>query len=631
MKNIYKILFALALTCSACDYLDLLPDNIATLDDAFINAYAAEEYLYTCYSYLPNYQNPNANPTYLASDECWSEVSANSMPGYGVTLSSGGQNVSDVLYNYWAGGNGGNALYQGIRDCNTFLEKIEEVPDLEAAEMRQWKAEVEVLKAYYHFYLVRMYGAVSIVDENLAINSGPDEVAVKRNSIDECFDYITTKIDEQYEYLPLYIEEPGSYMGRLTQPIALAIKARALITAASPLFNGNADYANFEDGDGNRILYSEYDLEKWNTAAQACKQAIDAAELAGHTLDVSYATGESVAAEVQLQMNLRERIVGRYDPTVIWGARAMSGTPGKNFMARLNEDYQYAIKATIGPTIKMAETFYSKNGVPISEDNSYDYTGRYEMKEGDFFSASYIEPGENTAALNFDREPRFYAFMGFDRGAWYLQDNGLLSTPTYVHAKSATATNGEYGSFYGGDFSYTGYYPKKLVHYKSYSSGQGSVSWWNFPFPVIRLSDLYLYYAEALNEYNSSPVPEVYEYVDKVRTAAGLDGVKNSWTTHSNNPTKPNTKAGMRSIIIQERAIELAFEGARYWDVKRWKLANQEFDGVVKGWSASATTEEEYYKLVNLDQMEHNLKDYLWPIPEYQLSVNPNLVQNPGW
>lgn len=631
MKNIYKILLVLAFTCSACDYLDLLPDNIATMDDAFINGHAAEEYLYTCYSYLPSFQNLNSNPNYFASDECWAEISANNIPGNGLNLSTGGQNASDVLFNYWAGNNGGNALYQAIRDCNTFLERIDGVPDMEAAEIRQWKAEAEVLKVYYHFYLLRMYGAITIVDKNLAINSGPDEVAVPRNSIDECFAYISDKIDEQYQYLPLYIEEPGNYMGRLTQPIALSIKARTLITAASPLFNGNVDYANFEDKSGNRILYSEYDIEKWNTAATACKKAIDIAEQAGHTLDVSYATGEVVQDEVKLQMDLRERIVGRYNPTVIWGARSLAGTPGMNFMARLSEDYQWAIKASCGPTIKMVETFYSKNGVPINEDLSYDYINRYQVKESGFFDAIYIEPGEKTASLNFDREPRFYAFLGFDRGAWYLQDNALLSTPAYVHSRAATATNGEFGTFYGGDISYTGYFLKKLVHYKTFCSGQGKISWWKFPYPVIRLSDLYLYYAEALNEYNSAPTAEVYEYVDKVRIAAGLDGVKDSWANHSVNPTKPNTKSGMRSIIMQERAIELAFEGARFWDVKRWKIANQEFDGVVKGWSGSATTLEDYYRIINLDQMQHNLRDYLWPIPEYQMSVNPNLVQNPGW
>ena len=90
------------------------------------------------------------------------------------------------------------------------------------------------------------------------------------------------------------------------------------------------------------------------------------------------------------------------------------------------------------------------------------------------------------------------------------------------------------------------------------------------------MADLYLNYAEALNEVKDSPDNEVYEYIQAVRHNAGLDlggDLLNTWSQFSNNPSKPTTKDGMRDIIQQERMVELALEGYRYWDLRRWKLA----------------------------------------------------------
>src|SRR3546814_15577579 len=86
------------------------------------------------------------------------------------------------------------------------------------------------------------------------------------------------------------------------------------------------------------------------------------------------------------------------------------------------------------------------------------------------------------------------------------------------------------------------------------------------------LAELYLLYAEALNE-SQGPVPEVNKYVDLVRERAGLEPVATAWSTYSTNPGKPGSQTGMREIIHQERMIELAFEGKRFWDIRRWKTA----------------------------------------------------------
>src|SRR5690606_6599447 len=104
-----------------------------------------------------------------------------------------------------------------------------------------------------------------------------------------------------------------------------------------------------------------------------------------------------------------------------------------------------------------------------------------------------------------------------------------------------------------------------------------------YPWPMMRLADLYLIYAEALNE-SSGPSEEVFLYLDKIRERAGLKGVKESWTNYSKNPTKPTSKEGLRDIIRRERNIEMCFEGSRFWDLRRWKLAAQELNKNITGW-----------------------------------------------
>ncbi len=136
-----------------------------------------------------------------------------------------------------------------------------------------------------------------------------------------------------------------------------------------------------------------------------------------------------------------------------------------------------------------------------------------------------------------------------------------------------------------------------------------------------------------MNEANiDKNVPDdVYIYVDKVRARSGLKGVVESWQNYSMNPSKPLTSLGMREIIRRERSIELALEGQHYFDVRRWKTAVKEFNKPVSGWSVDQETVEGYYNVRNIFNQRFYQRDYLWPIKEYDLVINPNLVQTKGW
>lgn len=141
---------------------------------------------------------------------------------------------NEPLVDYWNGTQWGKAMFVGIRDCNVFIENIDKVPDLSAYDKETWKAEAKVLKAFYHFWMMRMYGPIPIIKENIPVSAGEDEVRVVRDKIDDIVTYIVSLIDESVEYLPLNIQNEAAEMGRITRPAAKAIKAKILAFAASP-------------------------------------------------------------------------------------------------------------------------------------------------------------------------------------------------------------------------------------------------------------------------------------------------------------------------------------------------------------------------------------------------------------
>jgi hypothetical protein len=108
-------------------------------------------------------------------------------------------------------------------------------------------------------------------------------------------------------------------------------------------------------------------------------------------------------------------------------------------------------------------------------------------------------------------------------------------------------------------------------------------------------------------------------------------GVREAWSAYSRNPAKPTTKNGLRDIIHRERAIELSLECQRFWDLRRWKKGTDEYNAPITGWDMDQSVPEAYYREKVVFNQTFSLKDYFWPIRQYDLIVNKNLVQSPGW
>jgi hypothetical protein len=623
---------ALAGAGSCNDYVDIIPDNVATMEYAFRMKSMAERYLFTCYSYMPLHGDYAYDIGFLGGDEVWNQAGGESfVPS---SIAWGNQTKTSPRMNFWEGTNYGKNLYQAIRNCNIFMENIYSVPDMLDDEKDRWYAEAKFLKAYYHFYLVRMYGPIVIVRDNLPVSVSPDEARVPRSPVDECCDYIVQLLDEAIaEGLPDYIADRAQELGRATKAIALTLKAKTLVLAASPLFNGNADYTGFTNNDGTQLISTVYDATKWDKAARACKEAIDFCHAQGVELyyynprDSKFDLSDTIIT----QLSIRQAICEPFNIETIWGSTIYwcdaARTQGMNTPRGLDASWtgNTITRGAVGPPMKIVEIFYSENGVPITEDKTWPYADRFVLRQSDASNRLYIKEGYTTAQLNFNREPRYYADLGFDGSIYYglgvfddKADNlvyyqGKLGQPGLAAAQR----------------SISGYYAKKVVHFENTITNSAYTTI-NYPWPEYRLSDLYLLYAETLNE-SQGPSDEIYNYLNPIRARAGLPTVQEAWTKFSTNPDKYRNKDGLREIIHQERLIELAFEFNRLWDLRRWKKAVEEQNKPITGWDILNSSAEQYYREKTIFSPTFYTRDYLWPLSEKVLLTNPNLVQNPGW
>lgn len=631
------VLCLLALQSCENTFLDVVPDNVTTLDYAFKLRNEAQKYLFTCYSYIPKNGDGVYNIGMLAGDETWVAPNRAAVTSYAFNIATGTQRRSDPYMNAWegryqaAGPADRYPIFDGIRHCNVFLENVEDrtkVADLTESERLRWIAEAKFLKAYYHYYLMRMYGPIPVIRVNVPIDASEDQIQVSREPIDETVDYLVSLLDEASVGLPPQIADTQNELGRITKPIALGIKAELLLMAASPLFNGNPDMVGFNTKEGKPFFNPAYDATKWKRAADAAKEAIDAAEANGNKIFYKNDVAFTISQTTKTKLNITQAVTERWNDEIIWGnPNSRTYELQRLCMMPLDATVTHSqARKIFSPTIESAMNFYTKNGVPIEEDKTLTFGDITQLKEATAADKLNIKEGYKTSIINFDREPRFYADLGFDGSIFYKFDSGSDETKYYIRAKYQDYA----GSSDAFDFNVTGYYIKKLVNWEQHFGG--GTLYKEYAWPELRLADLYLMYAEALNEVDGRSTAEVLQYVDAIRTRAGLKGVVESWTNFSNNPTKYNSTEGLREIIHRERSIEMAFEGKNYWDIRRWKKATEEFNEPVKGWNVFGVSEANYYQVRTLDQQHFvSPRDYFWPIDETTLIQNPNLIQNPGW
>ena len=644
------VLLPLFLLTGCGDWLDVVPENdIATIDTDFETRDQAYNWLKSCYSFLQNtVATPIFNEAFSGSDEIvWSSylhTGNTTLFAYwpGSYIATGMQNSLDPYADYWSKVEGSyrSDFYTAITYCNIFIDKIDQVYNMEEMEKIEWKAEVQALKAYYYFELVRHYGPIILVEENIDPNAPVEEMKQPRAHVDSCFAAIVRLCDEAAAILPHATQKEANRVTYFSKEAALALKARALLYAASPLFNGNPDYSTFVNKNGEPLFSSAVDKEKWRLAAEAAEEALDACEEGGkHLVNDLTATTELQTHMLNIEASIQT--FNYESDEVLWMVRdnGNGGTRLYNYtMPKRPQDNNNGLPGTqISPSIKMVEMFYTANGLPIEQDLSYNRGNLYALtRETDVAYTDVVSLNEDVLVLHTRREPRFYASIGADRCYWRLgkqmDDNYLIE-----------ARQGEDFGLVGRRLTST--IPENLSGYyiKKWSSSEASLETYTSsfmalgeaPFPVFRMAELYLIAAEAWNEYLDAPDKRVYDNLDVVRERAGIPDVRTSWAM-AREKNKVNTQTGMREIIQQEWNIEFAFEGYRFWNLRRWKTAPTELNEVLYGWNVTGNSAASFYNNfrgpveVKSDMQFVAPRDYFWPIRSEEIQTS-GCVQNPGW
>ena len=645
----YSIIQLFAPSCS--NFLDIVPDNVFQYDDLFSSqqqAYNALAFLYYC---LP-YDNRDQMP-WTAGDDCSVVVpifDAQRSWIEGASMMRGNQSATNTLMSFWTGHNAPHSmsLWVMIRECDLFIQNIERVPDMAAEMKADWKAQAKFLKAYYMWMLLKMYGPIIIPQTFGESGNLNDDLFQPRDKVEDCFDYILNLINETIPYLKGKRE--NQFLGQPDRVTALAIRARILLQRASPFYNGNSEYySNFLDHNGEHFFAQTEDREKWKTAADAAQDALDACEQYGFQLyhfkgkpyDYDTTDYRLNVDRMKTLYDLRLRITERWNEEIIWGIMRLEGGSymSNGSLIRKPEGYGGPAPTNDGlgwlqASYQVMERFYTAHGLPLDEDRTVNPSTLHDIVTTPNESSpdyapmrGFMQPSATTINMYMNREPRFYADLGIT-GGYYRSHQVRIRTMMFAEAEG-----GYIAAVHGVEMPSTGIAIQKLVHPEMYNTNQQSRML--YPYPIIRVADLYLMKAEALNEYYG-PSQEVYDAVNEVRRRAGIPDVEESysnldWVTDEMYE-KHTTKEGMREIILRERANEFAFEFAhRFWDMQRWKRSITEFSRPLYGWEYQGTIAESFFVLKNIQGRKWSITDCLWPIDNREMERNAKLIQNPGW
>ncbi|TFF33342.1 RagB/SusD family nutrient uptake outer membrane protein [Mucilaginibacter psychrotolerans] len=604
MKRIVIAAFAtciltFSLSCKK-GFLDQVPDDRLTLDETFRNRNSAEKFLANVYSVIPD----EASQRFPGSDNNigeWTGGSDEAEYDWGFVAT---QNINNGTYDASSGFVSGfwTTYYRGIRSAGIFMDNVDKVSDLPNSLKVQYKAEARALRAMYYFWLMRIYGPVVITgDKTISPDASFDDVQLPRSSFDECVAYVTSELDAAMVDLPLKASNTNNY-GRVNRAYAMAIKSQVLLYAASPLFNGNTDYSSMQNADGKKLISDQYDASKWKNAADAAKAFID--QFVPSQFDL-YRVNDA-NGNYSPYLSTRDVMLVDWNKEIIY-ARIDAGITNRAYeLAPYHSGYADEVRGSggLGATQTMVDAYFMANGRSIDDPASgYVKTGFSD------FQAPYDDKARRTYNQWANREPRFYVGITYNGSKWLNSNSGEVITETYNTANSGKQTGGN-------DYSPTGYIVRKNIVTGDWR--QGGRSW-----VMLRLAEIYLNYAEALNEAEPGNA-DVLKYVNLIRNRAGVPEYGSA------DLPAPAGQDAMREAIRKERRVELAFENSRFFDTRRWKIAEVTDNGPFKALNISANLPE-FYNLVTFENRVFNKRHYLYPIPQKDVDSDKQLVQNTGW
>lgn len=624
-NSIYTLLIALLCFVSSCDYLgvsDQLAGGLQNTEQVFDNVSYTKRWYANIFAGIPDYSGINS-VNVGAFKNPWTGMCDELVVGYGNSskYNNSDRNAANMGFHRYGD------CYKYIRQANIFLQKAHPImttgtqgDQLLEDELTQMKANVRFMRAFYHYLLFEQYGPIILVKDK--IYNATEDQDVPRNTVDEVIEYIDselTAVASELTQEPIF--EDKDYRAWPTKGVALAVRAKLWLYAASPLLNGGYREAlSVTNPDGTR-LFPDYDAGKWEKALAACKDFIDYAEAGRYELYKEYKDDNGAVIDPDKSVY---NLFQKYTHEIIWATanNDWGGMNGDAFDRRIAPRCEKNGLGSTGVTQELVDAFYMKDGFPVSataylpQSTLYQEEGYGTYKDqNDNFSKKYTNVTVSNRYLN--REPRFYNTVFFNGRQWPVSCNQVLFY------------NGGNSGVQEGQATLTGYMLFKRFNRSVSLTNPGVASQFR-PSIIFRLADFYLMYAEAANEVNPNDA-RVLKYLNLVRERAGLPDIETL------NPAIRGNQELQRAAIQRERQIELATEGQRYFDVRRWMIADKNGEGRQNGYvhgmnvRGESNDKEDFNRIVEASQIVFNRKMYLYPMPDSEMRKTKNLVQNPGW
>lgn len=615
MKSLKKILYIILLTGSlasmtiSCEdlafgnkFLQKPPSSDVTIDTIFSTAEYARRILWRSYQKLPyGMEIEYDNQLHLGVLEGLTDLNYDNIgysgltkvyyPGnYNASLEDApmqSQHNTKCRFNESESG-----MWGAIRHAWIFCENVDRVPDMDEAEKLRLKAEAKTIIAVYYSHMLRHFGALPIVDH--AIN--PEEVNLPaRATLQETVSFIVGLLNDAISCseFPWQIpeEDMANWDGRMTKAGAMALKVRVLLFVASPLFNSDQPYFPGEASDKFMTWYGNYDKERWKVAIDACNEFFAAMNSHGFYKLVEAGDNGTVDA--------REAFTsGYYD--------------------RSTTETLISVRRNI---------FAANNNASLSRSMRWggycptkEYFDMFQMEDGTDFDWNNPEHAKNPFIK---RDPRLFETFILDGDRY----NGGIA---HLSEKMESDPNNyPKGSDWGlpqstSELSLaTGLACRKFGLDRNAAWGKRPIQW-----PFLRLAEIYLSYAEALNEYHGGPTTEAYQAVNTVRARVNLPGLQAGMSQRE-----------FRAALLRERACEFGYEEVRFFDLIRWKLYS-EFEKPLHGLHVHKHVKTGEYILEPFALTKYSRvwwttgfepKWSLSAFPSKEINKGYGLVQNPGW
>jgi len=498
------------------------------------------------------------------------------------------------------------ADYSAIRDINLFLERIQESEAVSVSLKETLIGEAYFLRAFFHASLLRMYGGVPLVNETFDLEA--ESFEVPRGSFEETVEFVVQDLDQAANRLSIESRRPGA----ANKGAALALKSRVLLHAASDLFAAGKTPFGGTEAEEYVAYQGGSQQARWERARDAAQAVMD---LEAYTLEQTDTPREY------------HELFTKNNPNsgTIW-ARHFKEESGAPDIALWLSPNGYNSWTGDSPTQEHVDAYEMADG------------SQFEWEGDDPVNADEPVDAENPYE---NRDPRFYANIHYNGAEWRPRPSGLQETdPRGVYQSGFYEVEGQEdlrpgldtrsGPIQPWNGTKTRYNLKKFVDRSIEPANENSFNSVAF----YRYAEILLNYAEASAELGNTQ--DALQALNKVRNRVGMPDV----------PANGGPNRTLMERIRHERRIELAFEGLRFFDLRRWMTAPEVMSEDVNKIRIEGHLVDEnhpdaqllaenyydyYYNVSIVERRQWNTRAYFAPISSDEMTRNPSLVQNPGY